>query len=436
MLKKSLLLLTTAMLVVPSTASFADKKDDKRERARQEAPARPHAKEQRAQRNQARPQRMDRRDVAAPSGSYRKAPNRAKDGNDTPRTIPPRNVRPQGRDDRQARPDRQRKVTHVAPSPVRDRPERSSRDDRRQPTREVRSVNRRGDDGIRNRTRTIDRRDVAGSAAFNTEYKRRTNGGSGTYYNRGGRNASYDDNRRRNDNNRRVDRDNHRSRDRDRDRDHRYDHRDRRDHRYYRDRNRSNTRIYIGFGTYPYGYWGRNHYYGHYSYGDWPFYSGYWHTRAHWAWHTHHHHYHYGGYCPGVSRYSTTYYYDEPTYYSGYSSNAGNEVAGTILGGVIGGILGSEIDGGRNRTAGIVVGSLLGATVGNSIARSNSRTVSSYRYTPEVDYYYDDDPDAYRYESESNYAPPSGAVEVRKCIEYDVRAGNYVCRRWIVEYEK
>ncbi|WP_025897573.1 glycine zipper 2TM domain-containing protein [Kordiimonas gwangyangensis] len=108
-------------------------------------------------------------------------------------------------------------------------------------------------------------------------------------------------------------------------------------------------------------------------------------------------------------------------------------MAGTILGGVIGGILGSEIDGGRNRTAGIVVGSLLGATVGNSIARSNSRTVSSYRYSADDNYYYNDvDADAYRYENET-YSAPSGA-EVRKCIEYDVRAGNYVCRRWIVEY--
>ncbi|NVJ98451.1 MAG: glycine zipper 2TM domain-containing protein [Alphaproteobacteria bacterium] len=163
-----------------------------------------------------------------------------------------------------------------------------------------------------------------------------------------------------------------------------------------------------------------------YYFGHWPYHSGFWHARASWLWHTHHHHYHYGDYCPGFD-----YHYD--THYSAgvhYSSHSDN-VAGTILGGVIGGILGSEIDGGRDRSAGIIIGSLVGAAIGNAATSGNSYSASSYDYSYDDAGYVDDDPNRYYLEDQS-YSPPQ---ERRTCIEYTVRDGNYVCRKWEVEYD-
>ncbi|WP_417461084.1 glycine zipper 2TM domain-containing protein [Kordiimonas sp.] len=464
MFRKSLLLLSTVAILVPSVPSFADSKDERREKYRKESTAKPQAQRQQAQRQQAQRQRArqseprrerqraapqprreqaapqqrrqrqlaapDRRDIASPNRAQRQAATRADRQPRADRQA--RNVRAQNTDGyRQrhavvARADRER-VRNV-------RETREARD---------RSVNRQ-DRPVR--ARTPDRRDVMQANKSFTNTKKRdvsrvpVNYGQRRHDGQQNWNGGRDRGRHVSSDNGRGRGNDHRSRGDHRDRDHNYrgNHNRYRDHDrgrkngwHHRYRDRPKTRIYIGLGTNPYGYWGRP-YYGHYSYSDWPFYSGYWHARSHWAWHTHHSHYHYGGYCPGLSHgYQASYHYDEP-YYAGYSSNAGNEVAGTILGGVVGGILGSEIDGGRNRTAGIVIGSLLGATVGNSIAKSsnNSRTVSSnYRYTAD---YHDDDPTIYHYENEG-YAPPR--EEVRKCIEYDVRGGNYVCRRWTVEYK-
>ncbi|WP_417451737.1 glycine zipper 2TM domain-containing protein [Kordiimonas sp.] len=418
MMRKSLLLLTTAMLIVPSTASLADKKDDRRERVRQEAPsAAQGSRLAQARASQARdgnrlsrqgiPQ-TDRRDVSSVPGRQRAAQEYHGRKAYTPA--------------RQDRAVKQSARTQAVP-------------ERRQDIRQVQSRRIQRTPTI-DKPKAADRRDVHGMSTFRLDKKVRTKSvysANSDARRSNGRDVK-DRGRHVNDNHDRRGRNDHRSRDnnhRSRDGHHSRSRNDRRDY-YYRGHRRSNTRIYIGIGTNPYGYWGRPHYYGHYTYSDWPFYSGYWHARSHWSWHMHHSHYHYGGYCPGLDHgYSASYHYSEPSYYaSSFGSNQANEVVGTILGGVVGGILGSEIDGGRNRTAGVVVGSLLGATLGNSIARSNSRTVSSgYRYTAD---YYGDDPTIREYDNGA-YSPPG--KEIRKCIEYDVNAGNYVCRRWVVEYE-
>lgn len=104
-----------------------------------------------------------------------------------------------------------------------------------------------------------------------------------------------------------------------------------------------------------------------------------------------------------------------------------------MLGGVIGGILGAEIDGGRDNSEGIIIGSLLGAAIGAAVAQDSSDSYSAGYSRSYSASSYDvgrDDPNRYHLEDEA-YSPPR---EVRKCVEYTYRQGNYVCRKWEVEY--
>ncbi len=209
-------------------------------------------------------------------------------------------------------------------------------------------------------------------------------------------------------------------RDRSRDRDRYWD------RRYDRDYSRGYWKGYRKGYRHSYHSWwyGVPSYTSYYYFGHWPYYSGYWNAHASWRWHNHHHHYHYGGYCPGFD-----YHYD--THYSvGYHGGGSGNVAGTILGGVIGGILGSEIDGGRNRSAGIVIGSLVGMAIGNAATSDDGYSSRSYDYDG-YDGYRSNDPNRYSLEDDV-YNPPR---EVRKCIEYAYRQGEYVCRKWEVEYQ-
>ncbi|MEX0298476.1 MAG: glycine zipper 2TM domain-containing protein [Kordiimonas sp.] len=189
------------------------------------------------------------------------------------------------------------------------------------------------------------------------------------------------------------------------------------------------TPYYSGFGFsvgyhngyyngYPNGYYyGRDYYFGH-----WPVTSGYYHRHSTWRWSHHHHHYHYGDYCPHAHHDVHVTYHDDHHY---SSSSSGNQVAGILLGGIVGGIIGAEIDGGRDKTAGAVIGSVVGAAIGASATQSNDVV-----HTPAAGVVYDAG-GRHAYEVET-YQPPR---EIKTCMRYETRQGEYVCTKWTVEYE-
>ncbi|UTW56651.1 glycine zipper 2TM domain-containing protein [Kordiimonas sp. SCSIO 12610] len=188
-----------------------------------------------------------------------------------------------------------------------------------------------------------------------------------------------------------------------------------------------------GFG----GFYGRN--YGGFFYGGNPniHFDNIWHNRVR--------NYHID------RRYD---YYPPTSYYAG-GATSGNQLASTVLGGVLGGVIGSEIDGGRNRTAGILIGSAIGAALGNEVGRDldaadryyNDSYYDSYRGQNTVrvveregvtsrdyggykgDQSFEAD-GSYRAETE-DYQPPR---EIRKCIRYQYRGGDYQCTKWTLEY--
>ena len=216
----------------------------------------------------------------------------------------------------------------------------------------------------------------------------------------------------------------------------------------FRGHHRRNN-VFIGFGNGYYGnrfggfghfggfggFYGRN--YGGFVYGGNPYIhaGNIWHNRVRY----HHIDRRYDYYPPNAGYYAN-------------GTSSGRQVAGTILGGVLGGVIGSEIDGGSNRTAGIIIGSALGAALGYQVARDLDENDRYYN-----DSYYDSfdernsvrvverddvvrrrngddafDADGnYRAESE-DYQPPR---EVRKCIRYQYRGGDYQCTKWTVEYD-
>lgn len=403
-----LLLATTAMVIMPVEVSAGDRKE-KREKAQQE---------RQLDRRAAARQRQAR----APRGVERNAPR----GRQQPVVIPREGVRPPN-------------VRTQSVAPVRGAETRPH--DRRRPrvqtdrSRPVTEQNRhsRYTGHVNERRQVRDTRERGNRTRFTAPDARDVARQGGTHK---GRDIRQNDTRTRHGNQTRERRD--------------YDRREN-----YRDRNhqrrgdwwRGTDRGRHGYtyrngkywSNYNRGYWngyrrgfrsswwyGVPSYTSFYYFGHWPYYSGFWHARSHWLWHGHHHHYHYGDYCPGFD-----YHYD--THYSAsvhYGGSGGN-VAGIILGGVIGGILGSEIDGGRDRSAGIVIGSLVGAAIGNAATSGTSYTASSHDYSySDVGY---DDRDSGRYHLEDEtYSPPR---EIRTCIEYTYRQGDYVCRKWEVEYD-
>lgn len=224
-------------------------------------------------------------------------------------------------------------------------------------------------------------------------------------------------------------------------------------------RNRVYNNFYFGYGSffgglgYGFGFgngwsgwggWGWPTYYNtfyspydyHVTFGHWPYHRGFYNRRASWAWAHRHNHYHYGTYCPGFDDH-VSYSAHNHYYHSGNYSSGGNNVAGTLLGAVVGGIIGAEIDGGRNRTAGALFGAAAGALVGNAATRDSHSVDHHYVEPRGVTYHGEysarasyDENGRHRYETEP-YTPPE---EVRTCMEYGYRNGNYTCTKWTVEY--
>jgi hypothetical protein len=207
------------------------------------------------------------------------------------------------------------------------------------------------------------------------------------------------------------------------------------------------SNIHVGFGNGYYGnrFGGFGHF-GHFGgfgglYGG-HLYGGNFNIHAGNVWHNRVRNYH-------IDR---QYDYYPPSSYHAAGSSSGRQLAGTVLGGVLGGVIGSEIDGGRNRTAGIIVGSAIGAALGNQVARDLDASDRYYN-----DSYYDgyqgqstvrvverdavngrgnddqvfDADGRYRAETE-DYQPPQ---EIRKCIRYQYRGGDYQCTKWTIEYD-